>query len=174
MPAQSAGQSFSTKTREFKRRYYDSWSRFWTDLRFMLSNRDQIKAAMASPRVDKAFRERLMLAVTEVNQCRYCRTFHVSEAKDAGIPLVEITEYLKGNIPDDVPQDQKLAVCFAQHWAEMDGNPDEDYLDQVKENYGEDGFRAISIILQMITMGNLLGNTADYFLYRISFGRLGD
>jgi len=114
-----------------------------------------------------------MLAVTEVNLCRYCRTFHVGQAKQAGIPIEEITVYLTGTIPDEVPKEQKLAVGYARHWAETDNHPDPDYIDQVKETYGEDGFQAINIVLRMIRMGNLLGNTWDYILFKVSFGKLG-
>ena len=128
---------------------------------------------MRSELVTDAFRERLMLAVTEVNQCRYCRTFHIGQAKGAGISKEEIDIYLRGTIPDDIPEEQKLAVCYARHWAETDANPDQDYMDQVWEEYGEGGFEVISMVLRMIRMGNLLGNTADYLLYRISFGKLG-
>jgi AhpD family alkylhydroperoxidase len=173
MTVKSTDQSHPATEREFKRRYYDRWSNFWGDLRFIFSNRAQIKAAMSSPKVDPAFRERLMLAVTEVNLCRYCRTFHVGQAKEAGISIDEITEYLKGNIPENVPEEQKLAVCYAQHWAESDANPDPDYIEQVREAYGEDGAQAINMVLRMIRMGNLLGNTWDYFLFKISFGSWG-
>ncbi len=171
-------EPFTDQTRpetkhRFSRRYYDRWSNFWSDLRYIFSNRDQVKAAMSSPKVDPAFRERLMLAVTEVNLCRYCRAFHVGQAKEAGIPMDEITEYLKGIIPDEVPEEQKLAVCYAQHWAETDANPDPDYIEQVREVYGEDGSQAINMVLKMIRMGNLLGNTWDYFLFRLSFGSWG-
>jgi AhpD family alkylhydroperoxidase len=158
----------------FTRRYYSSWKAFWKDLAYAFSHRDQIRRAMRSPSVDPVFRERLMLAVTEVNQCRYCRAFHIGQAKEAGISLDEINIYLQGTIPDDIPEEQKLAVCYAQHWAETDGFPDRDYLDQVREAYGEEGFEAISIVLRMIRMGNLMGNTWDYFLNKISFRRLGD
>jgi len=159
--------------RGFDRRHYKNLIGLWKDLRIMFSNRDQIKAAMASPTVDPAFRERLMMAVTEVNHCRYCRTFHVGQAKQAGIPIEEITEYLKGNIPEEVPEEQKLAICYAQHWAETDAKPDPDYEEQVRETYGEEGFLAISMVLRMIRMGNLMGNSWDYILHRISFGRWG-
>ena len=158
----------------FTRRYYSSWKAFWYDLSYAFSHRDQIRRAMRSPKVDQTFRERLMLAVTEVNQCRYCRTFHIGQAKEAGISMEEINIYLRGTIPDDIPEEQKLAVCYAQHWAETDASPDNDYQDQVREAYGKDGFEAISTVLRLIRMGNLLGNTWDYFLYRVSFGRLGD
>ena len=173
MIVKNTDQPLSATKREFKRRYYDRWSCFWKDLIFLFSNRDQIKAAMSSPKVGPAFRERLMLAVTEVNLCRYCRTFHVGQAKQVGISSEEIAVYLKGTIPDEVPEEQKLAVCYARHWAETDADPDLDFIDQVRETYGEQGFQVIGIVLSMIRMANLLGNTADYILYRLSFGRLG-
>jgi hypothetical protein len=32
----------------------------------------------------------------------------------------------------------------------------------------------IEVVLRMMRMGNLIGNTLDYLLYRISFGRRGN
>ncbi len=173
MTVKSTDQPHPAAKYEFQRRYYANWSSFWSDLRYLFSNRDQIKAAMSSPKLDPAFRERLMLAVTEVNLCRYCRTFHVGQAKQAGISSEEIAIYLKGTIPDEVPEEQKLAVCYARHWAENDAQPDPDFIDQVREIYGEDGFLDINMALRMIRMGNLLGNTWDFILFKISFGRWG-
>lgn len=157
----------------FSRRYYRGLKPFWQDFRGLMSRRDRIRQAMRTPELTPDFRERLMLAVTEVNGCRYCRTFHVGQARQAGVSLEEISEYLKGTIPEDVPEEQKLAVCYAQHWAEMDAVPDQDYQDQVREVYGEELFQSIEIALRMIRLGNLLGNTLDYLLYRISFGHWG-
>jgi AhpD family alkylhydroperoxidase len=161
------------KPKGFQRRFYRGWKPFWHDLKHMISNREKIKAAMGSNLITEPFRERLMMAVTEVNQCSYCRRFHVGQAQKAGISTEEITQYLKGTIPEDIPEDQKLAICYAQHWAETDAQPDGEIQDQVIQAYGQRGFEEISMVLRMIRMGNLLGNTLDYLLYRISFGRLG-
>ena len=168
-----AAASEQNSQKGFPRHYYRSWKRFWADLKYMFSHSDRIREAMRSELLTDAFRERLMLAVTEVNQCSYCRTFHVGQARKAGISPDEITKYLKGTIPEDIPEDQKLAVCYAQQWAESDTEPDPEFQDQVIEAYGEKGFQAISIVLRMIWMGNLMGNTADYLLYKLSFGKLG-
>jgi AhpD family alkylhydroperoxidase len=157
----------------FQRRYYRGWRSFWKELKFILSHQDKIKSAMNSEILTAAFRERLMLAVTEVNQCSYCRKFHVGQAKNVGISVAEITQYLKGTIPETIPEEQKLAVCYAQHWAENDAKPDPDFQDQVRRVYGEQGLEEISMVLRMIRMGNLLGNTADYLLYKISLGKWG-
>ncbi len=80
---------------------------------------------------------------------------------------------MKGIIPEDVPEDQKLALCYAQHWAETDANPDPEIKNQIQEEYGEETARGIEIALRMIRMGNLVGNTADFLLYVVSFGRWG-
>jgi AhpD family alkylhydroperoxidase len=158
---------------KFRSRYYSSPRKFWQDFRYMLSHRNQIKKAMQEEQISPAFRERLMIAVTEVNQCRYCRTFHIQRAYQAGLSKEEINNFLSGIIPEDIPLEEKIAVCYAQHWAENDGQPDEEYENQIRESFGEEGFDSIQMILRMIRMGNLLGNTWDYFLYRISFGRWG-
>jgi AhpD family alkylhydroperoxidase len=165
----SAGQN-----REFRRRYYSNWRIFWQDFQVLLSQRNQIKKALREDCISPAFRERLMMAVTEVNDCRYCRSFHVQQAYQAGLSEQEIQTYLSGIIPENMPPEEKLAVCYAKYWAENDAQPDLASQNQIREAYGEEGFDAIQIILRMIRMGNLLGNTGDYILFWISYGRLGN
>lgn len=157
----------------FPLRYYSGVKPFWQDFVYLLSHRDRIRTSMRSDALPPDFRERLMLAVTEVNQCRYCRTFHVGQARQAGISQEEITQYLKGTIPEEIPEHQKLAVCYARHWAETDANPDPDFKTQMQDVYGEELTGAIDIALRMIRMGNLMGNTADYLVYKLSFGLWG-
>ena len=159
------------KGKGFQKRFYNSWSAFWKDLTFLFSNRNRIKSAMRSDQLTRAFRERLMLAVTEVNHCRYCRSFHVQQAYQAGISKEEVQTYLEGAIPEDVPDDQKIAVAYARHWAENETRPDLAFENQLREFYGENGFLDIGMVLRMIWMGNLLGNTLDYLLYLLSFGK---
>jgi AhpD family alkylhydroperoxidase len=149
----------------FQKLYYTNFRTIWKDFRFILSNRKNMRDNQISP----AFRERLMLTVTEVNNCRYCRAFHVKQSIQAGISKEEIRTYLSGLIPENIPNEQKLAVDYAKLWADSDARPDPGFQDQLREIYGNDGFEAIELILRMIRMGNLLGNTWDYFLYRISF-----
>jgi len=161
------------KINKFRKRYYSSWRAFWQDLLYLLSHRNQIKGALREGSISPAIRERLMMAVTEVNDCRYCRTFHVQQAYQVGLSEQEVQTYLSGIIPEDIPPEEKLAVSYAKYWAENDAQPDLESQNKIREAYGEEGFDAIQIILRMIRMGNLLGNTGDYFLFRLSFGRVG-
>ena len=114
-----------------------------------------------------------MLAVTEVNQCRYCADFHVKLALEAGLSQEEIEQLLAGVI-QQCPPDEALAILYARHWAEQAGRPDPEIRQKLVENYGEAKSAAIDIVLRMIQSGNLLGNTFDYLKYRISGGRWGN
>jgi AhpD family alkylhydroperoxidase len=156
----------------FNRRFYHSLGDLWHDIRFPLQNRKQIRSAMQGDLVSFPFRERLMLAVTAVNGCRYCSYYHAQEALKAGLPEDELQKLLYGVI-DDAPAEELPALLYAQHWAETDGQPETETVEKLVETYGPERARAIETVLHMIRTGNLLGNTGDYWLYRLSFGRWG-
>lgn len=111
-----------------------------------------------------------MLAVTAVEGCRYCSYFHSKLALKGGIPQDEIVKLLSGDI-QDCPEDEIIAILYAQHWAESDARPDPKAVQKLQETYGPEKAEAIHLMLHMIRLGNLLGNTWDYLLFRLSFGR---
>jgi len=73
--------------------------------------------------ISPAFRERLMLAVTAVNGCRYCSYFHAKQALKSGLTPSEIGQLLSGDVTY-CPEEQAIALIYAQHWAEYDAHPD--------------------------------------------------
>jgi AhpD family alkylhydroperoxidase len=156
---------------DFKRRIYHSLGEMVTDTRAIMSHRDVLRSTMRG-QLDAAFRERLMLVVTGVNGCRYCSYAHARQALAEGISTEEI-EMLGENAFHGSPTEEVPALLYAQHWAETDGRPDSEVRAAVVERYGEETLERIEIVLRMIRMGNLMGNTFDYLLYRLSFGRLG-
>jgi AhpD family alkylhydroperoxidase len=123
--------------------------------------------------IEPAFRERLMLAVTEVNGCRYCRYAHARAALTAGVGETEIEEMAAGNL-HRAPPEQVPALLYAQHWAETDAHPDPEARRRIVETYGPARTEAIELTVRMIRVGNLAGNTWDCLLYRFSFGRWGN
>lgn len=154
----------------FHKRTYASFSDFLADVRYMLQHREQIRAAMHL--IDEAFRERLMLAVTQVNACRYCSEFHAKQALKTGLSPDEVQQLLDGDV-EQCPPEQLTAVLYARHWAEAAGHPDPDIHQTLVETYGAAKAAAIEMVLRMINVGNLSGNTFDSILYHISGGRLG-
>jgi AhpD family alkylhydroperoxidase len=158
---------------KFKRRTYHSLKDLLADIRYILAHRSSLRKAGRGGLVSYAFRERLMLVVTEVNGCRYCSYFHAQEALKAGITKEELKDLLDGCIPEGSPEEEIPALLYAQHWAESDTHLEPEAQRRLLEVYGEEKADAIQIILRMIRMGNLLGNSGVYLLYRLSFGRWG-
>ena len=77
-----------------------------------------------------------MLAVTEVNGCRYCSYFHTQVSLKAGLKNEEIKRALDGDFKD-APQEELAALYFAQHYAESAGKPNLDAVQCMKDAYGE-------------------------------------
>jgi AhpD family alkylhydroperoxidase len=156
----------------FRRRIYHSLADSRADYRYISGRRILLRRAMREL-ITSAFRERLMLVVTEVNGCRYCSYYHAREALKSGVSAAELQDFMAGVLPAETPPDEYLALVYAQHWAETDARPDPEAVKKLIETYGVEKAAAIDIVLRMIRVGNLLGNTADYLLYRLTFGLKG-
>lgn len=159
-------------SKKFTRRRYNSPAALWRDLRQAFRLRPALRNVRAE--IPPVFRERLMLAVTAVNECRYCSYFHAGQALKAGVPEQEMRSLLAGDLPADVPAEEIAGLLYAQHWAERSGQPDPEARRGLVQAYGETKAQAIEALLLMIQIGNLSGNSGDYLLYRLSFGRWGD
>jgi AhpD family alkylhydroperoxidase len=159
--------------REFGRRTYRGLTGFLEDIRFLVANRSLVKQAMRSGVIDLRFRERLMMVVTQVNGCRYCSKYHAAKSVKAGLPDDELHFLLEGQIPQDSPVEELAALAYARHWAETDGRPDSEAVRRLVETYHDEKAGMIHAILRVIRAGNLMGNTLDYFISRLSFGRFG-
>ena len=153
--------------KQFNRRLYRSFGDFITDMRTVMSQRENIRGMMRN--LDPAFRERLFLAVTQVNGCRYCSYYHAKQALLSGVTDDEV-QRLGNGLLDGCPQDELTALYYAQHWAETDACPDEEARARLLETYGDETTSKIDLALRMIRVGNLTGNLLDYILFRLSFG----
>lgn len=159
-------------SKSFTRRYYNRLGVIISDTKVIISKRKQIKSLMRSGNISNAFRERIMLTVTEVNGCRYCQYAHAKMGLDAGLAKDEIKALASGSF-HNCPEDEVPALLYAQHWAENNGQPDMVTRQKVVELYDEVTVEDMELAMRMIRMGNLLGNTWDYVLFRLSFGKLG-
>jgi AhpD family alkylhydroperoxidase len=135
--------------------------------------RTKLRKAIRAKIISAEFRERLMLAVTEVNQCRYCSYAHTKMALQCGLTPSEITNILNHDV-QNCPDEEIPAILYAQHWAETEGHPDPEIRKRLEKQYGHTKIEMIDSILGMIRLANLLGNSLDYLLFRISFGYWGN
>lgn len=148
----------------FRKRIYTP-ATLWADLRDFWRHAEDMPRMSRHDRVNEAFGERLMLAVTAVNGCRYCSYAHTKAALACGLEQQEIDKLLEGEV-GHVPETEQTAVLFAQHYAETGGSPDPEMLTALERCYGVETAQDILTHLRMITLGNLVGNTADAILSR--------
>jgi AhpD family alkylhydroperoxidase len=157
---------------KFGKRTYMNLKEFFSDILFLTRNRKKMREVNKGTIISPAFRERMMLAVTAVNRCRYCSYFHTGEALKSGLVQEEISRLLSGEVTE-CPPEEASAVIYAQHWAESNACPDPIIVQKLQETYGQEKADAIQLVLRMIRTGNLSGNSWDYLLYRLSFGNWG-
>jgi AhpD family alkylhydroperoxidase len=156
--------------KKFNKRLYPNPKEFLSDLVFIVKRTSKMKALMRGETIDAKFRERLMMAVTEVNGCRYCAYFHSQQALAAGIGSDELAEIAEMSF-ESSPEEQHPALLYAQHWAESNANPEPDAWTCMQDAYTAEELELIELCLHTIRMGNLMGNLADYLLFKLSFGR---
>ncbi|MFH1529714.1 MAG: carboxymuconolactone decarboxylase family protein [Pseudomonadota bacterium] len=158
--------------RPFSRRTFGSFWAFLVELWYQVVHLPALVQAGRDAAIPADFRERLLLAVTAVNQCRYCSWAHSRAALAVGVSHRETEQLLQGVVdlgqPHEVP-----ALYYAQHWAESDGAPEPEATAKLEAVYGEETSHHIKVFLRAIRFGNLLGNSVDKVLHVLSRGQLG-
>lgn len=119
-----------------------------------------------SRKLPRPFAEKLMLAVTQVNDCRYCSFYHTRLALRAGVSPEEVRQLMQGSL-GAFPPEQAVALAFAQSWAEQDCHQDPAEWQRLVSYYGLESAREIMVYLRLIAYGNLLGNTFDALLFSL-------
>ncbi|MDP3066596.1 MAG: carboxymuconolactone decarboxylase family protein [Methanobacteriaceae archaeon] len=111
------------------------------------------------------FIERIMLAVTEVNDCAICSYAHTKKALESGMTSGEIQNMLSG-ITDNTPAYEVAAVMFAQHYADTRGNPTMESWQRIVEIYGMSQAKGILGSIRTIMIGNTYGIVFTSFFNR--------
>lgn len=148
----------------FQKRIY-TVSTLVRDLLALIPTMRQLALGRDSGNLNRAFIERIMLAVTQVNDCRYCTYAHTRAAIDVGVSQSEVDAIMRGEF-DGAPEDEQVALRFAEHYAERSGRPHPAAKSELMEAYGAEMAARILPYVRMITLGNLLGNTFDALLSR--------
>jgi AhpD family alkylhydroperoxidase len=126
-----------------------------------------LRVATRNRHIDRKFAQKIMLAVSRINGCRYCLYGHSRAALVAGVDEKELQSLLSGEL-GVFPEDESVALTFAQHYAESCEHPDPIAWQRLVDCYGSQTAQDILAYLRMITMGNLLGNTFDALLSRFA------
>lgn len=148
---------------EFEKRI-TSTKLFYSYLVDLIGNIGNIRDA--KKRLDKQFQNKILLAVTQVNGCRYCSYLHTKHALESGMSEEEIKSLLAGEV-GDVNNDETIALMFAQHYAETQANPDKESVQKLFEKYKEQKASDIISVIQVIMVGNIHGISLDLLQSRL-------
>jgi AhpD family alkylhydroperoxidase len=126
-------------------------------------------AGPVRPKTSAALREKVMLGVTSITDCRYCQWGHTHWAPAKGVPLKEVNQILGHEIETQQAKDpaEAAAILFAQHYAEQLDRCDPDSIAGLREYYSKAQVAEILACVRAITLCSLLGNTVQAFLHRV-------
>lgn len=113
-------------------------------------------------------KERIMLAVTEVNGCTMCSYVHTKLATKAGLSDKDIKDLLAGEL-EGIPEAESLAVLFAKDYAFNKETVDPAFYQKLVTAYGKRKARAILGVVHVITMTNAMGISLDLLKKTFSF-----
>lgn len=152
---QPADKKLATPKEAFRRLYYG------------LRHFPTLQKALRNQTLSKDFKERIMLAVTEVNGCAICSYAHTAMALESGMSQQEIDAML-ANIMDDVPPEQREGVLFAQYVADNRGIITRGAWNKIAQAYGPQKANAILAAVYVIMLGNTYGIPFGSLMARIT------
>ena len=159
MSASSSGASFRKRT--------FSLPRYARRLAAVMTASPVLVRALVRPRISPALREQIMLAVTSVNDCRYCNWGHTALALRNGVDLAALRQTLgSGSLSTDSTP-EKVAILYAQHVASGHGDADPGAERALAAAWTPAEQAEIKAYVTAITFGNLTGNSADAWLARL-------
>jgi AhpD family alkylhydroperoxidase len=128
-----------------------------------------ILGSVFRPKTSKAVREKVMLGVTAINDCRFCAWGHSHWAASQGIPLEEVNQILSSQVGALKASDpaEAAAILFGQHYAEQLDEIDPESVKNLSNFFSPPQVREILGQVHVITFTNLSGNTVDVLLQRI-------
>jgi AhpD family alkylhydroperoxidase len=147
------------------RKLYTVKETYWISYNGLRTIKYMLKAKR-NLQMDQKFIERMMLAVTEVNNCAICSYAHSKRALESGMTKEEIHKMLKG-VMDEVPEEELTAVMFAQHYADTRGRPTKKSWQRIVEIYGLSKSKGILGSIRTIMMGNAYGIPWSSFINRL-------
>lgn len=123
--------------------------------------------ALINPSTSRRLREQVMLACTQVNDCRYCAWAHTHLALKNGVDIAAMKALLNSSGQAPVNDQQGIAILYAQHFAEQQGRTDRDAQARLETVFTPVQQREIHAYLYAIYFANLSGNTFDALLSRL-------
>jgi AhpD family alkylhydroperoxidase len=117
--------------------------------------------------LDPGFREELMLAVSKLNDCRYCSWGHYEWAHIAGVSEEELAQ-IEQMDPTDFDRRKWLAISYVRALVSANfGEVSADLMTEMRANYTDREIEEIALVAKVMDIANRGANTWDSMLSRM-------
>jgi AhpD family alkylhydroperoxidase len=117
--------------------------------------------------LNPGFREELMLAVSRVNDCKYCSWAHYEWANLEGIPEEELAQVEQID-PDNFDRKKWLAISYVRELVAVRfGAVSQDLMRQMRAQYTGPEIKAIILVAKVMDAANLGANTFEAMRSRL-------
>lgn len=124
--------------------------------------------------IDPGFREELMLAVSELNQCRYCTWAHHEWAQMVGVSDDELA-HIEQLDPTGFDRKKWLAISYVRALVSANFGPiDEALVFEMQASYSTQEIKEIDIVARIMDIANRSANTWDALLSRLRGGPIAE
>ncbi len=166
-PHTKSGASAPPKIRKTKRTLTPD--NFLKTVANFLASGPILLAALVRPKLSFALREKVFLAVTSINDCRFCEWGHTHWAMAHGVSLEEVNQILGLQTESLEAKNaaEAAAILFGQHYAEQLDQFAPESIENLRKYYSDAQVTEILAYVRFITFTNLSGNTVDAFFDRL-------
>lgn len=120
------------------------------------------------PATSRALREKVMVGVSSVNDCRYCSWAHTGLALANGVNLDHLTQVLDNGTFGTVTDREATAILFGKHFADTVRRPTSEAQAALARHFSAYQRLEIMSYIHFIYYSNLSGNSADAWVSRLS------
>jgi AhpD family alkylhydroperoxidase len=131
-------------------------------------------AALVKPATSRSLREKVIIGVTSVNDCRWCSWLHTGIALRHGVDLDELQSLLGSGTFGTAADREPTAILFAQHFADTRRRPTPAARLALARRFTPYQRLEIMAWIHFIYYTNLSGNSADAWLARFRGWKVAD
>jgi AhpD family alkylhydroperoxidase len=131
------------------------------------------KKVMKEKQIDEMFKEKIMLAVTEINGCELCNAYHTKNVEKLETSQIKVAPLVIQELHIATTKED-IALEFAKHYALENGNYSKNKWNELVEAYDKETAKGILGVVRIIMMGNVHGIAAGALLDRLKFKPVKD
>ena len=118
--------------------------------------------------IEAGFREELMLAVSKLNDCKYCTWGHHEWAHAAGISEDEL-DHIEHGDPEGIDRAKWVAISYVVALISLDkSNVPSELTQEMRANYSAREIKEIELIAKIMDVSNRAANTWDALQSRLN------